>query len=173
MTRFGFKELNEENWLEPDPLMALMVRADSDGAIAATQGRDLVRMVLEPSLGAAVPKEVQALFEVARSAMAYGFFFYPLYALAGQQIYRVCEAAVAHRCRSTGAPASVRTFQDGIRWLSQLALIPENRRLRWNAVRDLRNMTSHPKSQSIIGPGSAVHQVEVAAELINELFVDA
>lgn len=43
-----------------------------------------------------VPKDIQVLFEVAKEAMVYGYYLYPLYNLATEQLYRVTEEAVTH-----------------------------------------------------------------------------
>jgi len=32
------------------------------------------------------------MYEAARASMCYGYFFYPLYTLATQQLFRVAEA---------------------------------------------------------------------------------
>ncbi len=73
----GFKRITAANWQEPDvrqmfPLMTHEV---------------WLEVHLRPKLNTKIPEEVSALFEVARGAMIYGWFFYPLIAL----VDRFCE----------------------------------------------------------------------------------
>jgi len=117
-----------------------------------------------------VPQDIQALFEVARGALLYGYFFYPLYALAVEQLFRVAEAAVSHQCKALGAPNSKKRFAEKIRWLAKRGVIPETDIPTWNAVRELRNSASHPERQSIFTPGMATGSLERATEKINALF---
>ena len=41
---------------------------------------------------------------------------------------------------------------------------------RWDAVRGLRNSTSHPSGQVILDPGQGKGVLETAVELLNDLF---
>src|SRR2546423_7399041 len=100
----GIKALTIENWLQPDPTSTIFVQlSHSDGSVSPMSGEDWAAQFLTPSLAATVPEELRKLFEVARGAMAYGYFFYPLYALAGEQLYRVAEAAVSEKYTRLGA----------------------------------------------------------------------
>ena len=65
MTNFEFNEITQSNWQEPDKVSASMLTIDN-----------WLRHMLKPKLIGSVPKEVQALFEVARSAMIYGYYFF-------------------------------------------------------------------------------------------------
>ena len=49
---------------------------------------------LKSQLEENVPEEIMRLFEVARGAAIYGYFFYPQYALAIGQLFRVAESAL-------------------------------------------------------------------------------
>ena len=82
MTKFGFKEININNWLEPDDALRGFVRISPDGQPHTMTGDEYLQFILEPKLHSSVPSEVQGLFEVARGVMVYGYFFYPLYTLA-------------------------------------------------------------------------------------------
>ena len=42
--------------------------------------------------------DVHRQFEVARGAMLYGCFFYPLFSLGVDQLLKVAESAVTHKC---------------------------------------------------------------------------
>lgn len=133
-------------------------------------GDEYLNHILEPKLVASVPTDVQALFEVSRGAMAYGCFFYPLYTLAAEQLFRVAEAAVIHKCKALRALKSKGTFKERIDWLMDEGTIPQSELKRWEAIRELRNIASHPDRQSILTPGNAVGLLEDIAEQINSLF---
>ncbi len=170
MTKFGLKEINQQNWLEPDEAIKGFVRISPAGKPQSMSGEDWLQPILTPKLLEAVPQDVQALFEVARGALLYGYFFYPLYTLAAEQLFRVAEAAVSHKCKAFGAPNSKKKFAEKIRWLADIGIIPKTDIPTWNAIRELRNIASHPERQSIITPGNAIGSLERATEIINALF---
>lgn len=155
----GIKKLTEENWLKPDGVWSYFEGISS--------GEKWIRIILHPVLAETVPLEVRKLFEVARSAMVYAYFFYPLNTLAEEQLYRVVEAGVTHKCEALGAPKSQKRFQQKVDWLTDQGIIPKHEKAWWDAVRDLRNMTSHPRRQFIIPPGGALGLI---TEKINSLF---
>ena len=170
MGKFGFKEITPTNWLEPDQVLKAFVRLTSDGRSRPITGDEYLRYILEPKLVESMPIDVQALFEVARGAVAYGYFFYPIYTLAAQQLFRVAEAAVVHKCKALGVPKSKGTYKKRVDWLVDEGIIPESELIRWDAIRELRNAASHPDRQSILTPGNAVGLLEGIAEQINSLF---
>lgn len=112
----------------------------------------------------------QALFEGTRGAMAYGYFFYPLYTLAMDQLFRVAEAAVEHKCSALRAPKSTKIFKKRINWLVNKSIIPQSESGQWEAVRKLRNIASHPERQSIYPINITIDILEHVAFLINSLF---
>ena len=126
MTKFGFKELSPNNWLEPDGILKGFVKISSNGQIQSLTSDDYLRHILNPKLLEEVSTDVQALFEVARGAMVYGYFFYPLYRLAAEQLSRVADAAVTHKCKILGAPSSIKTFEKRITWLVNKGVIPSS-----------------------------------------------
>lgn len=165
----GFKALTPENWQSEDEVPQYFIR-DPNVWIA---------LYLGPKLGAQVPKDIAALFEVARGAMVYGWYFYPLLTLGTEQCYRIAEAAVRFRCKQLGEPVvSVakngyerqRTFHDLCQALVQRGVIPESDVEFWKAARDLRNWVSHPQDQPILMPGQAAGTLRRTADKINELF---
>lgn len=85
----GIKKLTVGNWLKPDGVWSHFEGISS--------GEVWVRSILQPALVETVPLEVRKLFEVARSAMAYAYFFYPLSSLAEEQLYRVVESAATYK----------------------------------------------------------------------------
>ncbi|MGQ0594284.1 MAG: hypothetical protein ACT4QB_17040 [Gammaproteobacteria bacterium] len=131
-------------------------------------GDNWVQSVLDFDLLDKTPPEVQKLFEVARGSMAYGYFFYPLLTLATEQLYRVAEAAVDHKCREIGRHKPKATFADKIKWLIEGSVIADESN--WDAIRNLRNEASHPRSQTILSPGMVLGLLETVTECINSLF---
>ena len=172
MTNFGLKEISPSSWLEPDDVLKGFVRISPDGRCHTITGEEYLGDILRPRLLESVPKGVQALFEVARGGMVYGYFFYPLYTLAAEQLFRVVEAAVAHKCKALGTPGSRGTFEKGIDWLVEGGIIPRSESAHWYATRKLRNAASHPKCQIILSPGDAIRILERTADNLNSLFSD-
>jgi len=170
MTEFGFKKITQSNWLEPDPVLRAFGRISPDGRSQGLTGDDYLNRILNPKLLESVPAEVQALFGVARGAMVYAYFFYPLYTLAAEQLFRVAESAIGHKCKALGAPRSKDTLKKKIEWLINQGTIPESQLSRWEAIRGLRNAASHPDRQSIFTPGGAIGLLEGITEQINSLF---
>jgi hypothetical protein len=179
MTKFGFKEINQQNWLEPDDVMKAFSTTSPIGVSDAITGEEWLGRALMPTLEDTVPHPVQALFEVARSALAYGYFFYPLYTLATEQLFRVAEAAVFHKCRALGAPSSLKIFSARVNWLAENGFIDQTNgstwtqlsdKKKWDLMRDGRNVGSHPKMQTLILPGAAMMFFQQVAQTINNLF---
>jgi len=173
-TSLGFKNLTVENWLEPDRISSSFVRiSPDDGQAHAISGNDYVRSILKPRLIEGVPTDVRALFEVARGALVYGYFFYPLYTLAAEQLFRVMKTAATLKCDIIGAPRNVTNFKQKIEYLCRKEVISEQQKARWHAARELRNIASHPQRQSIYPPGQAVGILERVAGQVNSLFSNA
>lgn len=106
----GFKELTVENWRRADRTSSLFFRPaienpENDG------GDRWAELLLEPRLSERVPSEVRELFELARGSMSYGYLFYQLYTLGSEQIIRVFEAELKHKCVAVKAPPELRNFR--------------------------------------------------------------
>lgn len=135
MTRLGFKQLTSDNWLEPEPLLDRLVHLSSDGHVRHISREEWAQRILLPQLVETVPAEIQDLFEVARGAMMYGYFFYPLYTLATEQLYRVVEAAVSYKYELAGGPKQLLNsqtkktkfpvFVDKIDWLFNAGVLTD------------------------------------------------
>jgi hypothetical protein len=169
MGEFGFKNITTKNWLEPDPMLDGFAKLTSQGP-EEINSDNLLNDILEARLSEFVPREVKALFEVARGAMCYGYFFYPLYTLTYEQLFRVAETAVTIKCKALSASTSVRSFAQKVDFLITNSIIPEGEKLRWQGIRGLRNLASHPEGQSIAAPSDALHQLHLIATIINNLF---
>lgn len=82
------------------------------------------------------------------------------------------EAAVTFKCKAMGAPSDT-GYEKKVNWLIKKGVIPRGESLRWKAIRELRNMASHPKMQSIHPPTDALKFIESTAGRINFLFSGA
>lgn len=170
MSKSEYKEITPENLLEPDPILRHLVKVFPDGSTQPLTNNDYLPAIFEPEFKEAVPEEVRKLYEVARGAMAYGYYFQPLYALATEQLFRVAETAVKLKCQSMGAPKSRDNFYKMVKWLIEKEVIPASEKDKWDIVRNLRNKSSHPKGQTLLIPGNAISFLNGIAEQINDLF---
>lgn len=171
----GIKRLSVANWLKPDPTLPPYVRYCRARATQEEMGAgQWAEAFLAYRLGEHVPRELRRLFEVARGAMLYGFFFYPLYTVGLERLYQPREAAVARRYRDASGPARLPSgdtarYVDMIDWLAQHGLIQRSRVNCWQRARQLRNVFAHPHDQMIQLPveGRALASV---VEDLNLLF---
>lgn len=167
----NFKTLTSENWLTADPSSTVFVKvAHKDGTITQLTGEEWLALFLDPTLSKSVPENVTALFEVARGSLVYGYCFYPLYTLACEQLFRVAEAAVSEKCKMLDAPKKTKTFEKKVKFLFDHQIISEPEYLDWDAVRELRNSTSHPEQQMILPPSAVAFLLFRIGEKINKLF---
>ena len=98
----GAKILSAENWQKPDPVTASFVSVDwGTGVATAMDGNAFASAFLDVELDCA-PAGLREMFDVARGAMVYGWFYYPLYALGIEQLFRVAEHAVSLRYEAEG-----------------------------------------------------------------------
>lgn len=170
MTNLGIKIITHENWMSPDPLMKNLVILEND-KISIMSAGDWAISILKPKLSETVPLEIHKLFEVARASMLYGYFFYPLFTLASEQLFRVAEAAISEKCKQiTADKIGKNTFKDKVGRLNKDKLFSDEEYTKWNSLRNLRNIASHPNEQKILPPGIALEFIFNISELINNLF---
>jgi hypothetical protein len=170
MQNLGYKQITKETWLKPDRISASFLVSSETEIDDIKKGEMYLDMILEPRLKEEVPIEVKKLYEVARGALVYGYFFYPLYSLACEQLFRVGEAAITFRCKIFSPRLAKRTFRKKIQFLFKQDILNDLEKTRWHALRDLRNITSHPIDQSIYAPGEVIGILAQLAEDINKLF---
>ncbi len=176
----GFKKLTPENWLKPDSVMHAFGRLSPEGKLYVPTGEEWASVVMGIEMVEGVPLEIRRLFAVAKGALCYGYFFFPLYSLASEQLSRVAEAAVAHKYNSLGGPKRVRktpesrprnaSFQDKLGYLRREGLITERDAIWWGAIREARNDASHPQDHRPQIPVHAVGRAEELAKRVNGLF---
>lgn len=166
----GFKKLTAGNWTEPDPASQMFGRVSALAGPVQMREQDWARAFLAVDLAEQVPDEIRDLFVVARGALLYGWFFYPLFHLGEEQLFRVAESAAKHRYAAAGGPEKRPSFAAAIEWLANQGLIEEPRRQRWDAARHLRNRASHPARVSVMPPGQVLRSLEALALDLNQLF---
>jgi hypothetical protein len=170
--RLGIKRLTLANWTEPDPADKHFVRYSRFlQGMVAMDGGDWARLFLGFDLQDHVPDEIQDMFEVARGAIIYGWFFYPMYQLGQEQLFRVSEAAARRCCDALGNESERQSFYRSIEFLVREGAIGADDRHRWEAARKLRNSSSHPERASVMPPGAIASLVEATAADINDLFL--
>jgi hypothetical protein len=168
-----FRQITVRNWTERDPTNENFAMPGKLGMRAMT-GNDWAGLFLDVELVARVPEPVQSLFLVARNTLLYGHFFYPLYTLGSEQLYRVADAAALHRYRDLGGPKTKRSsdpaFKARIGWLREHGVIADERAPQWEGFRELRNDSSHPDMQSVFTPGNAYTVLRAIAECVCALY---
>ena len=174
MGKLAFKQISFQNWLQPDMTVTRFKKIGSNGQFHTITPEDYVQAALTPKLVAAVPEDIQALFEVARGAILYGYFFYPLYALAKEQLFRIAEAALKQRCKELQMPTELKSgFAQCIKCLAQRGTVSRAEATRWHNIRQLRNAASHPTYQMICTRADALATLAYVAQDINRLFESA
>jgi hypothetical protein len=165
-----FKQLTLANWDKADPVNAIFGRLSRLVGPRRMSGHDWAREFLSIELGPQVPDHVQDLFAVARGAMLYGWFFYPVYLLAEEQLHRVLETAVRTRYQELGGGRRRPAFAHAIEWLIDRKVISPNDKERWDGIRVMRNAASHPEHQDVMPPGAVLRTLRETAHDINRLF---
>jgi hypothetical protein len=174
----GFKLPTIDNWLEPDDVWRAFVRlSEEHGGYVSHDADYWITEVREPTLNPTVPKEVRALYEVARSAIIYGFVCYPLLTLGNEQLHRVVETAARLKADAVGYPRTVKngvldlpSFDQAIKWLNEKGVIADVDLDDWLVMKWFRNHASHPKMQTIQPPSAAVSTLRRTADAINQLY---
>jgi len=171
-TEFGIKKLTKETWLQPDDAAKLFFRANPDGTISRLSGEDWIASLLVVELPEKVPEDVRRLFAVARGAMAYGCFFYPLFTLGLEHSFRVLEAALTVKCQQLGGRGKQKSWKDKLRLLVAQGAISDPEAAKWDAKREFRNLVCHPDFQQILPPAVAIGILTDCANLISLLFAN-
>lgn len=171
MNKFGFKDLTVENWLRADSNLCHMVRfKDQPDNFDPNEANDWVKDILSINLDERVPEDIRKMFVVARGAVVYGILFYPLFALANEQLYRIADAAVVHRCRQLKAPKRLRGMEERLDWLLKENILSPLGRSIWDAIRRLRNSASHADGQSLVWAATPVGHLSQIVIDIEALF---
>jgi hypothetical protein len=167
-----FRDLTLANWATPDPANEVFARMSPLAGVGPRRmsGDDWAREFLAVELRQHVPHEIRELFAVARGAMLYGWFFYPMFALGEEQLYRVLEAAARARYKQVGGQKRRPSFEKAINFLIESDVIPQMDGEPWHAARELRNAASHREQHEALPPGTILHHLQMTAHDINRLF---
>lgn len=166
-----FKDLTAENWLEPDETIQAFGRLSLlTGQVHGITRDQFASTFLSVQLGPSVPDDIVSMFKVAQGTLCYGYFFYPLYALGQEQLWRVCEAALGEKFQELGGPRSFKSFAQRIEWMHQNGHLTDEQEVWWTATRQLRNSASHPSFQSLSMPTELPGDLRRSAHAINYLF---
>ncbi len=165
-TVHGVKRLSYDNFLTPAVGALLFSR---DGGLS-TMGpadptaeaiRSRVERFTDVALPEHVPETVWRMFEVAKGAMVYGLFFYPLYTLGEDHLSRLFEWMVKDQYeKRRGAKSG--NLKAMVQWLIKNGRFPDQLEVRWLATYEIRNLVSHPTMQQITDPAQAsrtLHQM--------------
>lgn len=170
---FGIKRLSYENFLTP--AFAALLFGDGLSTRPYLPTPDFIRASIERFTSVAlpehVPETVWQMFEVAKGAMVYGLFFYPLYMLGEEHLSKLFEWIVKDQYAKRSGRAT-RKLKVAFDWLTQQHVFPEGEDLRWLAAYKIRNEASHPKMQSIATPASASRALHLMRYLIVHLYAE-
>ena len=166
----GFKQLTLANWTEPDPVNRHFARISPLVGAVQMGESDWAREFLAVELTETVPVQIRDLFAIARGAMLYGWFFYPLFRLGEEQLFRVLESAARLRYCEVGGGRTSPRYEEAVEYLGERGVIASHQLERWHAARQLRNMSSHPERATVVPPGMAARMLRTTATDIDVLF---
>lgn len=171
MSAIGIKEITLENWLMPDIISVKLITGSASTRLWKVTVCDLyVRTVVAIRLSSQVPVEVRRAFEVAKGAMVYGYFFYPLFTIGLEHLYKVAEIAVKVKCAAIDPKQKVDKLGKGIKRLASLNILDKVTEKRWHALSGLRNSASHPSGQTIVTPAMAMRMLKPLADDLEKVF---
>ncbi len=165
-----FKHVTRQNWLDSDPVSASFVKLDHrDGSITPMDGADWIDAVALATLSDAVPNDIVNAFEFTKGGLGYGFFYYPLATIVGQQILRVADFAVDRFFRARAIVPHPRSMAQRLKRLHEDGLVDDMHFQQWDAIRRLRNSATHPDFQHVWLPSDAIRTLKLVADLVSAL----
>ncbi len=165
-----YKQLTLSNWQDPDPISQKFALRSPIVGMRPMEGNDWARQILAVDLGPQVPEDVRDVFGVARGCLVYGWFFYPLFRLGQEQLYRLGEMAARDRVEQIDGKRP-KDFARAIKRLVELGEIDERDKDDWHLLRKARNRSSHPAYATMMPPGVVLATLKGVAHRINRLFV--
>ncbi|MCV2882374.1 hypothetical protein [Actibacterium sp. XHP0104] len=135
---------------------------------------DWVKMVLDVSLEVDLPPFLVEMFDRAQASMVYGCYYYPLFTLGIEELFRFGESAFREAVKEAEPCSSLnrKRYADLQKWASEAGLIDTATASRWNASRRLRNSVSHKDGAFLLGPNDALEQLDITKELVESLFIN-
>lgn len=169
-----FKNITRDNvhLCDPETERSLRISSPRELKAGSIAPGDWASEFLKAELKGEVPIEIRRLFEVARGAIIYGFYFYPLFTLGCEQLYRVIETAmnIWWKRSSSNTDQKIKGFHKRIEWLANKGRLTGKRLELWRGIKELRNSGSHPDDQRLWSPKEVGENLVGASFLLNELF---
>ena len=100
----------------------------------------------------------------------YGYFFYPLFALGADQLLRVAESAITHKCLIRGLAKKSTKYEIKLQKLKETGYFTADEYDGWDLLRKVRNASSHSKIQTVFPAFEAISILRNIAGKINLLF---
>ena len=167
----GFKKLTKENWNLPDPINEYFIKLNLyTGEKISVSSDERVEEFLKIEVSTELPIDVYRQFEAARGAMLYGCFFYPLFALGADQLLRVAESAVTHRCLDLSLTKRDAKYEIKLKKLKEFNHLTAEEYDEWEILRKMRNISSHSQIQPLFPSFEAISVLKNIADKINKLF---
>ena len=167
----GFKNLTKDNWKSPDPFNDYFIKINLyTGEKLKITDEERAEEFLKIELIPSVPIEVRRQFEAARGAMLYGCFFYPLFALGADQLFRVAESAVTHKCLINALAKKSARYEVKLQKLKDANYLTATEHDEWEVFRKMRNELSHSKIQTVFPAFEAISILRNVTDKINRLF---
>lgn len=132
MEEYGFKLITSENWNVPDKTTLSTSPLDYKERSGIPPYLD---RILKLQLKNEVPIEIRKLFKVARGATVYSYYFYSLYTLATDQLFRVGEAALILKSKKMGYSKREVGLSAAIKYLKEKEVFDDEKTKHWGALR--------------------------------------
>jgi uncharacterized protein DUF4145 len=166
-SEYGFKIPDVDNVLDPDPLSKIMYSME-DGVARPMAPNDILRALETIRLSEEIPLDVRRAYRTALGAMAYAYWYYPLYTMTAQQLLRVADFALDVFMKGRGIQRQY-GLASRIADLSRTEIISDEQRTQWDAIRRLRNSVTHPNFHQTWGIAQAYDVAKVVADAISSL----
>lgn len=165
-----FKYVTPDNWLEADPISPHLVILDKrDGSIHAVDGRDWIEFVNGIKISLSVPEDIREAFEFSVGAIGYAYFYYPLFTIVSQQIFRVADFAIDRFVDSSGIVSKPRPLAAKLQALHMNGTLSPAAFQKWEGIRRLRNSSTHPNFQENWGHAMSLDAIRRVAAAISAL----
>lgn len=156
----GYKRITAANIIEPDISRFF-------GNLGEARWIELFH---EPQLLDVVPAHVRGMFEHARGAMIYGWYYYPLLTVGYAECARTIEAGARNASKLLWPDQTPKRYAAIIEDLHSGGWIKKDEVDRWHIGRQIRNSFAHPTGPTILPPGHASSKLRGCAEQLNALF---
>jgi len=164
-----------ESVLPLDARMSVFVQLGRDGEIQPMTTSDWQSAVERLSVSDGVPIMVREILVEARETMKMGPWSYALFTRGLEHALKCAETAITLRAHAAGVPlrspnGQPTTFAFRLKRLRQMQIIEAADHESWTRIRELRNLTAHPKQPFLLSPAAAIAVVQTIAKAIEQLF---